>query len=273
MVRRLFICSAADSASVNIRDALIASAEWDDTDGILYHDDTAMITIPEMHIYADNVDDIAVKKGVDAEEMIFLSRHRSSSGIPTLTVHPIGNFHDADLGGRPRTLVKAAPRTMTGILKGLASSDTKGFGVSFEVTHHGPWVNVPSAFVEIGSDETQWNNRAAANIIADALLNKEDNDHISAIGIGGGHYAPRFTEVALKYKVNIGHMIPEYAFANSDDEDVARMVREAAEKSCTKTAYVHKRSMKGAVAKRITDVVISCGLETISSADLDVIRE
>ena len=103
------------------------------------------------------------------------------------------------------------------------------------------------------------------------MLNIEDNDYETAIGIGGGHYAPRFTEIAQKYKVNIGHMIPEYAFRESD-EDLIRIITESADKSGTKLAYIHRRSMKSDVAKRIVNAVASCGLEAISSEDLDIIE-
>ncbi|MDR0334418.1 MAG: D-aminoacyl-tRNA deacylase [Methanomassiliicoccaceae archaeon] len=271
MRHRLLLCSEPDIASVNIRDALIAAAKWESDGKFLYRGDMTMMTVPDIHIYADNADRDAKDAGIDADEMIFLSRHRAASGIPTLTVHPIGNFHGADLGGRPGTLVNASPGTMTDILRNLLSTDTGPFKVSFEVTHHGPFVSIPATFVEIGSDETQWGNKEAAGMLADAVLKLGDNDHENAIGIGGGHYAPRFTEVAQKYRLNIGHMIPEYAFKGSDDDDLIRMITESAEKSFTKMAYVHKRSMKAETARRVLNAVASCNLEAISSEDLDVI--
>jgi len=268
---RLFLCSEEDIASVNIRDALLRSAEWEDDGKFLYHGDTAMMSIPNIHIRAENVDDMAKKKGIDASEVIFLSRHSAASKIPTLTVHPIGNFHDAEFGGRPRTLVRSSAMTMTELLRNMMSKDTKQFKVSFEVTHHGPFVSIPATFIEIGSDAAQWNNKDASKVIADSLLKIDDNDYINAIGIGGGHYAPRFTEMAQKYKVNIGHMMPEYAFKDSDDDDLVRMMKEAADRSSTNIAYIHKRSMNAATAKRVLNAATSCGLETISSDDLDVI--
>ncbi|MDR0198693.1 MAG: D-aminoacyl-tRNA deacylase [Methanomassiliicoccaceae archaeon] len=269
---RLLLCSEADIASVNIRNALTASAEWEGDGKLLFRDDTVMMSIPEMHIRAENVDGTAKAAGLDIKEMVFLSRHKAASGIPTLTVHPIGNFRDAEFGGRSGTLVKASPRTMTELLRNLMSADTGRYRASFEVTHHGPWVGIPATFIEIGSDETQWNDTDAAKMIAKAILDLKDNDHVNAIGIGGGHYAPRFTEVAQKYKINIGHMVPEYAFRDSDDEDLARMISGSANNSDTKLAYVHKRSMKAETARRVISVVGSCGLEAIGSEDLDVIE-
>ncbi|MDR0791080.1 MAG: D-aminoacyl-tRNA deacylase [Methanomassiliicoccaceae archaeon] len=266
MPRKLLICSEEDIASVNIRDALVAKGEWEDDGTALYNDDMVMISIPDIHIRAENVDDTAKEKGIRADEIIFLSRHKAASGIPTLTVHPIGNFHSAELGGRPRALVKASPATMTGLLRSLASVDTGQYKVSFEVTHHGPWVNMPATFIEIGSDTAQWNDKEAATMIADSICAHEKSDGITAIGIGGGHYAPRFTEVARDHEINFGHMIPEYAFRDSDDDDLIRILRESAENSGTKLIYVHKKSMKGEMLKRVRGAIDACGMEAISSS-------
>jgi len=271
MRSRLFLCSEEDIASKNIRDTLTASVKWESDGKFLYHGDTVMMSIPDIHIFAENADAIAKNNGIEAKEMIFLSRHKAASAIPTLTVHPIGNYHEAEFGGRPRTLVKAAPAAMSDILRNILSQDTGHFKASFEVTHHGPFVSMPAVFVEIGSDAPQWGNKDASKIIAKALLNLGDNEYENAIGIGGGHYAPRFSEVAQKYKMNIGHMIPEYAFRDADDDDLERMIKDASLNSGTKRAYVHKRSMRSETAKRIMDAVSSCGLEAISSDDLDVI--
>jgi len=270
MSYKLLLCSEGDIASVNIRDALIETGKWDDDGNFLYHNDTVIMSVQDMHIRAENIDDKAKEAGIDAKEMIFLSRHKAASGIPTLTVHPIGNFHNAELGGRSFTLVRSSPGTMTGLLRSLASMDTGHYQVSFEVTHHGPWVSIPSTFIEIGSDESQWGNKEAAKMLASALMSYEEKECVSAIGIGGGHYAPRFTEVAVGYDINFGHMIPEYAFKSSDDDDIARMIKASAENTFTKLAYIHRKSMKGEMYRRILSIVASCGLEAISSSDLDV---
>jgi D-aminoacyl-tRNA deacylase len=247
-------------------------AKWEYDGEFCYYEDIVMMSIPDIHIRAENVDDIAKQKGIDAKEIIFLSRHKAVSGIPTLTVHPIGNYHDAEFGGRSKTLVKASPATMSEILRNILSSDTGEFKASFEVTHHGPFVSIPAVFVEIGSDAPQWKNEDASKVISDALLKLHDNGYENAIGIGGGHYAPRFTEVAEKYKINIGHMIPEYAFRDADDDDLIRMIKDAAKNSFTNKAYIHKRSMRSEVVKRVINAIASCGMEAISSNDLDIIE-
>ena len=49
-------------------------------------------------IHADHVD-----AGIDADLLIFLSRHASVKPLPLLTVHVTGNLRDAELGGSPRS--------------------------------------------------------------------------------------------------------------------------------------------------------------------------
>jgi D-aminoacyl-tRNA deacylase len=269
-VYRLLLCSEEDVASVNIRDSLIGSVKWEDDGKFLYHNDLAMMTIPDIHIFAENVDQRANDMGLDASEIIFLSRHRAATEIPTLTVHPIGNFNIADFGGKNRTLVKTSPSLMTGLMRSMASKDTRHFRVSFEVTHHGPYVSIPATFIEIGSEITQWSNKHAAKLIADSLLETEGEDNVKVIGIGGGHYAPRFTEIATNFKVDFGHMIPEYAFSHSNEEDIVRMIADAAKESGTKMAYVHKKSMNGDKRKSVMNAINACGLEIIRSADLEI---
>lgn len=274
---RLLVCSECDVSSVNIRDCLFKAKGWKDigTDGRnkyhSYGDDT-MITIPELHIYAESVDDEAKRFGIRFDDIVFLSRHKAASGVPTLTVHPIGKYNKADFGGRTEMLVRSTPELMTDSLRIISGTETPGFQVSFEVTHHGPWVGSPSMFIEIGSDETMWGNMRAAEILAHTILTSQKNDFPNVIGIGGGHYAPRFTEAANAYKVNFGHMLPNYAFKDSDDEEIMRMVRTAAEATGTKLVYIHRKSMKRSEESKLADMIGSNGYEIISSKDLEPLR-
>ena len=43
------------------------------------------------------------------------------------------------------------------------------FEVTYEVTHHGPYLETPTLFIEIGSSEATWGDRDAARAIARAL--------------------------------------------------------------------------------------------------------
>ena len=273
---RLLICSLSDVASVNIRNCLFKLGYWESigNDGKnefhRYQDDVVM-TIPDLHIYAENIDEEAKSFGIVPDEVVFMSRHKAASAIPTLTVHPIGNYNNADFGGRPKELVKVNGSTMTNALREMSKMETGEFKTSFEVTHHGPWLDTPTFFIEIGSDETKWGNMKAAEILAHVISVNTENDLPTAVGIGGGHYAPRFSEISNTYKVNFGHMIPNYAMEGSEDRDVIRMVSSAADATDTKMVYMHRKSMKKPYVIHLTDILETEGFEIISSKDLDLL--
>lgn len=274
---RLLLCSTADGASVNIRDRLVEMGGWEDAGSFRGHAlskraGDLLATIDEVHLHADFIDDQVRKEaGVSIDRVVFLSRHRAASGIPTLTVHPIGNFGKAEYGGREGTLVPAGPEMMTSTLRSLqAKARGLPFQVGFEVTHHGPYLETPTMFIEIGSDESNWGNRDAARAIAEALLGTEEQKAPRAIGIGGGHYAPRFSEAILTKRVAFGHMIPNHFLEGASDEEARNAISMALEKSGgAKLAYIHRKSMARSRATRLKGTVESLGAEAIDSSDLE----
>ncbi len=275
---RLLVCSESDIPSVNMKSQLLLKREWhpigeNGNDTFIQSDGTVMMSTPDLHIRIEDIDDRISKMGLDVGEVIFMSRHSATSGEAALTVHPIGNYNENKFGGKERTLVKANPSLMTDALRKISEyNDLENFKVCFEVTHHGPWLDKPTFFIEIGSDENNWGNIRAADILSEVLLNMEPNEYDTAIGLAGGHYAPRFTEVALGYKINFGHMLPNYHLEGKDDEEVIRMVNDACEASDTKMIYVHRKSMKRPEERRISELISSSGFEMISSSDLEPIN-
>lgn len=275
---RLLVCSEKDIPSANMKARLLSKRDWEDVgtfgnDSFIRDGNTVMMTTPDLHIHIEDLDDRIEKTGLDVDEVVFMSKHAAASGEAALTVHPIGNYHENKFGGKEQTLVKANPSLMTDALRKISEYNDLDFKVCFEVTHHGPWLKRPTFFIEIGSDEKNWGNEKAADILAEVLLNMEPNDHQVAVGIAGGHYAPRFTEVALEYKIDFGHMIPNYHLDDRDDEDIVRMVRDACEASGTKQVYIHRKSLKKPEERRISAIVESAGFELISSSDLERITQ
>ena len=264
------IRSLQDISSRNITDSLLASGDWTDEGKIgdlafYTKNDLVMAEIPDLHIYRDGLDADIAKAGWKPDAVIFPSEHASSSGTPALTVHPIGNYEDCKLGGREETLVPSAPALMSNALRTIkAECRLPEFSICFEATHHGPYMETPAFFIEIGSDENHWGRKDAADLQASVIEDfPRGNDYPTVIGIGGGHYAPRFTELALTRKVNFGHMVPNYRTENATDEAVARMIRQAAEKTGTKAAFLHRKSMNGPSAARLTSLAESEGIEVI----------
>ncbi len=265
-----------------MRDHLLQKGKWDRAapaaaDGshgeLLSCGDMVLMSIPEIHIRSDDVDRLAEEAcGRRPEAVVFLSRHSAASGIPTLTVHPIGNYGDADFGGRPGALVPPAAHLMTETLREMSSRcGDLDFQVSYEVTHHGPWLETPTMFLEVGSDASRWGDRDAAARLVDSLLSArkaEDGDPV-LIGVGGGHYAPQFTEMALQKRASFGHMVPNYALKGIDDEEKLKKVRLAADASGSELIYMHRKSMKRSEARSLQELLESDGMEVLSSRDLE----
>ncbi len=272
----LIVTSAEDIASMNIRDKLLNMADWQeagefDGSAILEHDVYHMILIQEIHLYWENIDKAVEKAtGNTYECFIFASRHRSQSGLRTLTVHALGNYGSADFGGKPGTLVPAHPKLMTKallLLKEYASD--LDFQISFETTHHGPYLDTPTIFIEIGSDENAWPEPEPARRIARVILeladsNITDDDDI-VIGVGGGHYAPRHTDFIVRMKASVGHMIPNYAIEYLDSQ----MISQVKEKSQNASmVYFHKKSVKAAKKRELEELFAEHGIRSVRSPDL-----
>ncbi|MEW6592637.1 MAG: D-aminoacyl-tRNA deacylase [Candidatus Hadarchaeota archaeon] len=165
----------------------------------------------------------------DVAEVIVASRHASEAGRQSLTVHVPGELEKRDLA-------LASPSTVKSALNALVKArDELGLAhdVSLEATHHGPTtLNVPVTFVEIGSKLEQWQDRKAGEAAASAIMEaaRETSGSLSAVGVGGPHYAPRHTEAALKTNIGIGHIIPKYIrFTEELLEDAVRRTSGGAE--------------------------------------------
>lgn len=270
---KLVVTSSEDNASMNIRARLLEMEGWEEIgtfDGhpALVKGDFLMVQVDRIHLEEDYVDErLRQALGREVDVVIFASRHRAESRIPTLTVHPIGNYSSAEFGGRPHTLCRSSPALMTSALRNLASNARGlGWNVSFETTHHGPSVNSPAFYIEIGSYEELWGREDAAEAIARSIMDIRDDGYPVVICAGGGHYAPRYTEVALARKVSIGHMAANYAL-DSLDED---MIRQMAEKSGgAKRVYFHRKGMPKPAYRALRERFASCGLDEIRSDDLE----
>jgi D-aminoacyl-tRNA deacylase len=156
-----------------------------------------------------------------AELIVFVSRHSSQSGTPTLSVHTPGNFVAAELGGLPRSVSVSPANAMADALKTLNRLKQEmnlNYEVSYECTHHGPSLQIPTMFVELGSSEKQWKDQTAAAAVAQAAMetiaNYGKSRRSAVLGIGGTHYNRKFTQMALDGKAVFGHMIPKYAVSS-----------------------------------------------------------
>ena len=175
----------------------------------------------------------------DADLVVFLSRHQSRSGLPILSVHVPGNLSHADFGGVSHLVSIAPANAMRAALLELERQRTllglDGFRVYYEGTHHGPSLNVPTIFVEIGSSEREWAIREAGEAVAHAAMSAALNmDRVeAAIGIGGSHCNSRFTGHGLKSPIAFGHIVPSYAFGELSAATVSQLVERTLEENPT----------------------------------------
>ncbi|MGB9675056.1 MAG: D-aminoacyl-tRNA deacylase [Candidatus Nanoarchaeia archaeon] len=160
------------------------------------------------------------------ELLVIPSSHSSTAGKPMLSVHATGNWGEAKLGGKPRKLSIAPALWIARILQELADAAKENnlkYEVGLEVTHHGPTIEIPVLFVEIGSSQKEWSDLEACGIIANCIkkvlkegVNGMQKENI-CFGFGGPHYAPNFTKRVLSGKFVVGHICPKYHINNLDE--------------------------------------------------------
>jgi D-aminoacyl-tRNA deacylase len=198
----------------------------------------------ELHISSgsllslENLDDLYPDAGV----FIFLSKHKSDSGIPTLTCHCTGNFaEDNAYGGRPRELAISYPSLQKGYLKAITAAWQKvpQYDITIEATHHGPTsLNKPVLFVELGSSEKQWIDNNAAAVICDTLLEMLDKDidccDKVGIALGGTHYPTKFNKLLLESKFGLAAVASKHNLQAVDEKILDQM----AEKSIEEVTYI-----------------------------------
>ena len=269
---RLLVCSEKDTASVNIRNKMFALSEWRESEQFegrptYSRGEMRLIIIGQEHLYRDDLDESAAAFfGEKIEVVTYLSRHRSESGLRSLTVHPIGNHRHADFGGKPRTLVPSAPAHMTGALRALKET-AKGldYTVSFEATHHGPFLKTPTFFIEAGSDETAWSDDKAGEALANAVLKATPARGRVGIGVGGGHYMPRISDVALARDVCIGHMIPSYVLDEFDETILENALSQTPK---AEFVYFHRKAIGKPMLRRLEDWFTTRGIKVVREDDL-----
>jgi len=288
----LIVSSTEDPASTNMKNSLLEQTSWEESgifcDSPVYRHtamrDVVLVTIPDRKIQHENIDiEVHDQLNLNPRIAVFLSRHRSKMEEPTLTVHPIGNYGEAEFGGRPRTLIPAAPRFMAHLLRlikrHLQTTELR-YHVCYEVTHHGPFLKIPTVFAEVGSTEQQWREKKPAAVIATSLLELLTSFHYEQdfpstipvlLGIGGGHYAPRFTDVVFERNASFGHMIPTYQIDAGAADDA--MIEQAMNATPNLTGvYLHKKALKKSQITHYKEWFHARGMPVVSSSELPALE-
>ncbi|WP_424003481.1 D-aminoacyl-tRNA deacylase [Haloarcula salina] len=233
------VVSHEDAASEHIGEHLLALRDWDtavderrddaDGGGTVYRTDSVELReFASLHL---DLEDAAAAFG-DVDLLVFASKHAGETE-ELLTAHHTGNFGVAEYGGRDGRFARACPNAHRAVVSALDDHAPPEYEVGMECTHHGPTdVGVPSMFVEVGSAREQWEDPAAAEAVARAILDvaevapdapRENGTRRHLVGLGGGHYAPRFERVVRETDWAVGHIAADWSLDAldewADDED------------------------------------------------------
>jgi D-aminoacyl-tRNA deacylase len=195
---------------------------------------------------------------------VVASRHKGESGSKTLTVHPTGNFGQAQMGGESARLQLTDSNAMRSALLLLAEKKKKyglDYTVSREVTHHGPTeLSFPLLYVEVGSTENEWRDLQACKAAAEAIdemLFKPREAKPSIIGFGGPHYAPNFNTLAKNYA--LGHIMPKYSQSYISPEMVSEMVGKTYPRP--ELAAIDWKGLSGDAKRKLVSTIEGAGLK------------
>ena len=240
MQKIAIIASSKDTAGVNIRNNLIEIFDFEQTNdkfdnntvheyNKIKHKIIKLYLIDDDLIYSESID-----RKIEADILIFVSKHRSKENMPTFTIHPIGNWNNADFGGQEKKLCFSSAVLFKNLFIELNKiTKNTNYISTMEATHHGPYVEKPAIFVEIGSKETEWNNNLNGEIIAKTIINalkNQNNKYKFAFGIGGPHYCNNFNKIILRTDFAFSHICPKYMLEKLDEEMITQAIKKTLEK-------------------------------------------
>lgn len=234
------ISSSKDLAGLNIRNNLIELFDFEktgdkfDNNEVFQYDkikDKAIklyLTNQDL-IFAENID-----RKINADIFIFASKHRSKENTSSFAVHPIGNWGIAEFGGQDGKLCFSSAVLLKNLFVELNNNaKNTRYEITLEATHHGPYVEKPAVFAEIGSTEKEWNDNENGKTMAKTIMNALNNQNKGykiAVGIGGPHYCSNFNKIMLRTNVAFSHICPKYMLGNLNENLIKQSVEKTAEK-------------------------------------------
>jgi len=227
----VLVGSLRDSASRNLASALIDDHGFKSTGvGLLgtpvYQKGSLLLAMFDQEV----VEPPPLDEYFNPQAYVFLSRHSAESGIPALTTHSTGNFSEESThGGKGRELARVNPSLLKNYIISLGKRRERvtGYQVTIEATHHGPTsLAKPVLFVEIGASEKNWNDRVAAGVVAEALVESLAEQRVwekTAFGFGGTHYPEKFNRFLQDSEVALSFVVPKYSLKHIDEAMMGQM--------------------------------------------------
>jgi len=236
---KAIIVSKKDIAGMNIKECLLRLFDFKEKDQEFEGEKIYEIKVEKekIRLYTTENDSINcenIDEKINADFIVFATKHQSKSGIASLSVHIQGNWSKAEFGGQDRKLCIADADYLRECLFKLKELSNNNYEIIQECTHHGPYLaKTPCMFIEIGSSENQWPDKQAGEIIAKTIIfiiPKKPKHYKTAFGIGGLHHCSNFTKLMEKSDLAFGHVCPKYMLNNLDKEMILQAIEKNAHK-------------------------------------------
>jgi len=223
------IVSTQDPAGMNIKELLVSLHGFAETTETFHghpvhaKEGIKLYTTDARTIHSEGID-----TEVEGDWLIFATRHQSEARTKCFCVHVPGNWAAAEAGGSDGKLCTAVPDVMKEAIRkiqGMYGGDE--FMIRMECTHHGPLVEKPCLFIEIGSSEEEWVRRDAGEVISKVvnyICMNPAHKHKSVAVLGGGHYNQVATKLMLNTEWSVGHICPKYMLEKLDSGMLKQMV-------------------------------------------------
>ncbi len=249
----LIVASTKDTAGMNIAQQILEHYKFEELPEMFRQNpvyskeardhEVRLVFVNVEPVYTQFITDL-----LTPELIVFISRHSSISKIPTLSVHTPGNLGRAEQGGIDRKVSISPANAMRDALMEMVKLNEEkklNYQVSYECTHHGPSLDVPTMFVELGSSLEQWKDIKAAEVVAHAAMAavSKGSRNPAAIGIGGPHYNNKFTKIALNTQTAFGHIIPKYALSKLGPEMIEQCTERTVER--VESAFLDWKGIRG----------------------------
>jgi len=165
-------------AIVYYKDNIAGKTIVDEFRKMAFSPQVPIIELNKETIYSEDINVRNYPELKEVDFLFFASTHRSKKGDPSLCLHVAGNWRSADLGGSEGKVCMTSAFVMKYLFGKLEENAGKvkevyeKYKVSMEATHHGPLVDIPSCFIELGSLEDEWRDEKAARVLAETRVSK-----------------------------------------------------------------------------------------------------
>ncbi len=220
-------------------------------------------------VYAENIDK-QIKQ--ESDFIIFISKHQGAKS-KILSIHAPGNWNKAELGGKQGKVCPTSAFILKTFFINLNKNTPANWTSTLECTHHGPYIDKPCLFIEIGSSQQDWKSVEAAKAIAKTIeesiqkINKnKPESYIPAIGIASPHYCNNFNQIQLNSTYALSYIIPNYQFPITKE-----MLQEAISKTQEKveTAIIDWKGLKGKDRQETLKLLNELGLKILRTSEIE----